>query len=150
MIDVSLLWTEEDQERADREGWLLTEVFEIQRLDCEARFLDDASARKHVHDRAAQGSPLHQKAIDLATGVLKAVDAEGLFKRMLQSKRYQLLVNAGRQIARNKAKRLDYALSGDKTTLLVANATDEADYEVLCLGHHWAVIDPCNLAVIKV
>lgn len=150
MIDASLFWTEENQENACRDGWLLIQSTEIQRLDCDGHFPNDAAAKQHVRNRALQGSALHKKAIGLATGTIKPVDAEALFQSMLQSKKYQSLVNAGRQIARNKAKRLDYTLSVSLKTLLVADATDQTDYPHLAIGHNWTSVAPCDLATIKV
>jgi len=68
-------WPFADQEAAGKEGWDIFwcgdgdshEPYEIQAIDCpaedELQLDDDCEAAFHVIDRAAEGSPLHMKAI---------------------------------------------------------------------------------------
>ncbi|WP_157681612.1 hypothetical protein [Mycobacterium sp. JS623] len=81
MTDVQADWSDEDSAAASREGWDLFECsgsdhgdMQLQRFDCPDEvenapipypFDSDADVWRHVKTRAADGSPLHRKALDL-------------------------------------------------------------------------------------
>ncbi len=65
-------WSREDDAEAEKEGWNLFSVddgrLEIQRIDEYDVFETDDAALAFIRERAAGGSALHQKALDLDRG----------------------------------------------------------------------------------
>ena len=63
-------WTEADDQHATAEGWSIfvagRKTWEIQRVDEENKFASDLEAEEHVKRMAANGNPLHEKALRLA------------------------------------------------------------------------------------
>ena len=60
-------WTTRESNAASREGWDIfaasTGIVEIERIDDDAIFADDAEALAHVTAKAATGSKMHQRAL---------------------------------------------------------------------------------------
>jgi hypothetical protein len=65
-------WTDADNAAADREGWNIFNTrgsasgnFQIQKDDEAGKFATDPDAWIHVRRKAAEGSELHKKALEI-------------------------------------------------------------------------------------